>query len=105
MIDVDAEIEDAREKVRLARVAYQEAHDGSDAARTKELRTQLDDAEAALARLRMRGSGPPSRSDETSQSYVARLRHSTIPTLSGIISNLRASANAAASSNPPGTRS
>ena len=60
MSDIDTEIEDTLEKVRLARAAYQEALGGADAARTKELKTKLDDAEAAVTRLkRMRGSGPP----------------------------------------------
>ena len=61
-MDHTREVEKALEKVRLARVAYEKELDSSsDAARMKELKTELYEAEGALVRLkRSREPKPPS---------------------------------------------
>jgi hypothetical protein len=57
----DREVEEAREKARLARAAYEEAlGTQADVARIKELKTELYDAEAELVRVkRAQESAPP----------------------------------------------
>jgi hypothetical protein len=60
-MDDDKEIDKAREKVRLARAAYEEAlRSQGDPLATKRLKAELYDAEAELVRVkRAHESAPP----------------------------------------------
>jgi hypothetical protein len=59
--EVEKAVENALEKVRLARASYEEVlASGTDPGRMKLLKTKLYEAEADLARLkRTKESGPP----------------------------------------------
>ena len=60
MGDDPTDVDKAREKVRLARAAYDEAMRSQDADLTKRLKDELYDAEAELVRVkRAQESGPP----------------------------------------------
>jgi hypothetical protein len=60
MGDDPTDVDEAREKVRLARAAYDEVMRSQDTAGTKRLKAELYDAEAELVRVkRAHESAPP----------------------------------------------